>query len=163
MRPLHPCLIWMDRRANAEVDWVRATLDMERLADITGNGVDSYYGYTKMLWLRNNRPDVFRRTRYFLPPNAFVIHALTGELAVDRSSAGNIGGVYDIGRGDVVRPRCSRARNPCGNDAGAARRIERHRRRLDARCGANDLGLPPGTPVDRRAASMPPSRRSPPA
>jgi sugar (pentulose or hexulose) kinase len=83
----------MDRRATAEVDWVRATLDMERLAKVTGNGVDSYYGYTKMLWLKNRRPDVFGKTRWFVPPNAFVIHALTGELAVDRSSAGNIGGV----------------------------------------------------------------------
>jgi xylulokinase len=99
MRPLHPCLIWMDRRATAEVDWVRATVDADRLADVTGNGVDSYYGFTKMLWLRNHRPDVFRDTRYFLPPNAFVIHALTGEIAVDRSSAGNIGGVYDYRAG----------------------------------------------------------------
>jgi ribulokinase len=99
MRPLHPCLIWMDRRASAEVDWVRATLDIKRLAEITGNGVDSYYGYTKMLWLRNNRPEVFRKTRYFLPPNAYVIHALSGELAVDRSSAGNIGGIYDMRAG----------------------------------------------------------------
>lgn len=96
MHPLYPCLIWMDRRANAEVDWVRANIDMERLQDITGNGVDSYYGFTKMLWLRNNKPDIWKRTRYFVPPNAFVIHALTGELAVDRSSAGNIGGVYDL-------------------------------------------------------------------
>ena len=96
VRPLHPCLIWMDRRATAEVDQVRATVDMARLAEVTGNGVDSYYGYTKMLWLRNHRPDVFRNTRQFLPPNAFVIHALTGEIAVDRSSAGNIGGVYDL-------------------------------------------------------------------
>jgi xylulokinase len=99
MRPLHPCLIWMDRRATAEVDWVRATLDMERLATITGNGVDSYYGYTKMLWLKNNRPEIFAKTRWLVPPNAFVIHALTGELAVDRSSAGNIGGVYDLAAG----------------------------------------------------------------
>jgi len=97
--PLHPCLIWMDRRANAEVDWVRGSIDLARLGAITGNGVDSYYGYTKMLWLRNNRPHVFANTRYFLPPNAFVIHALTGEVAIDRSSAGNIGGVYDIRAG----------------------------------------------------------------
>jgi sugar (pentulose or hexulose) kinase len=97
--PLHPCLIWLDRRANAEVAWVRSTLSMEKLEAITGNGVDSYYGFTKMLWIRNNRPDVWSKTRYFLPPNAFVIHALTGEIAVDHSSAGNIGGVYDMGAG----------------------------------------------------------------
>jgi xylulokinase len=98
MRPLHPCLIWMDRRATAEVDWVRERIDLDRLLDITGNGVDSYYGFTKMLWLRENRPDVWANTRYFLPPNAYVIHQLTGEIAVDHSSAGNIGGVYDVAR-----------------------------------------------------------------
>ncbi|MEO8250828.1 MAG: FGGY family carbohydrate kinase, partial [Burkholderiales bacterium] len=48
-KALYPCLIWMDRRAQDEVDWVRAHVDLERLYDITGNGVDSYYGYTKML------------------------------------------------------------------------------------------------------------------
>jgi len=96
MQPLHPCLIWMDRRAEAEVAWVRATIDQERLFDITGNGVDSYYGYTKMLWLKRNRPEVWSRTRHLLPPNAYVAHALTGALAVDHSSAGNIGGVYDM-------------------------------------------------------------------
>jgi sugar (pentulose or hexulose) kinase len=96
--PLHPCLIWMDRRAQDEVDWVRAHVDVERLYDITGNGIDSYYGYTKMLWLREKRPDVWQRTRAFLPPNSWVNAQLTGEVAVDHSSAGNIGGVYDLAR-----------------------------------------------------------------
>lgn len=100
MRPLHPCLIWMDRRATDEVDWVRAHVDVARLGEITGNGVDSYYGYTKMLWLREKRPDVWANVRYFVPPNAYVAYRLTGELAVDHSAAGNIGGVYDLGRRD---------------------------------------------------------------
>ena len=41
---------------------------------ITGNGVDSYYGFTKMLWLRDHEPEVWAHTRYFLPPNAYVIY-----------------------------------------------------------------------------------------
>jgi ribulokinase len=98
LQPLHPCLIWMDRRATREVDWVNANVNVARLREITGNGVDSYYGFTKMLWLRNARPDVWAKTRYFLPPNAYVIHQLTGEIAIDHSSAGNIGGVYDMKR-----------------------------------------------------------------
>lgn len=93
--PLHPCLIWMDRRAQDQVDWVRAHVDVARLEAITGNGVDSYYGYTKMLWLREHRPEVWARTVHFLPPNTFVNLRFTGALAVDHSSAGNIGGVYD--------------------------------------------------------------------
>lgn len=94
--PTYPCLLWMDRRAQNEVEWVRAHVDLDRLYRITGNGVDSYYGYTKMLWLREMRPEVWARTRAFLPPNTYVNWQLTGELAVDHSSAGNIGGVYDI-------------------------------------------------------------------
>ncbi|MGS0740231.1 FGGY-family carbohydrate kinase [Glaciimonas sp. GG7] len=100
MQPLHPCLIWMDRRANDEVDWVKSHLDLERLYDITGNGVDSYYGYTKILWIKHHLPEVWQRTQQFLPPNAYVNYLLCGEVAVDHSSAGNIGGVYD------VRERC---------------------------------------------------------
>ncbi len=97
---LHPCLIWMDRRAQDEVEWVRANVDLERLYDITGNGVDSYYGYTKMLWLREKQPEVWQRTAQFLPPNSFVNARFTGEVAIDHSSAGNIGGVYDVAQRD---------------------------------------------------------------
>ncbi|SDP22459.1 xylulokinase [Rhodoferax sp. OV413] len=93
---LYPCLIWMDRRAQDEVHWVRDHVDLERLFDITGNGVDSYYGYTKMLWLREKEPAVWAKTQQFLPPNSYVNARLTGEVAVDHSSAGNIGGVYDV-------------------------------------------------------------------
>jgi ribulokinase len=97
---LYPCLIWMDRRAQAEVEWVRTNVDVARLMRITGNGVDSYYGFTKMLWLREHEPEVWRRTALFLPPNSYVIAQLTGEVAVDHSSAGNIGGVYDLAARD---------------------------------------------------------------
>lgn len=96
LSPLHPCLIWMDRRATAEVQWVKSHVDVDRLRKITGNGIDSYYGFTKMLWLRSQRPDVWARTHHFLPPNAYIAAVLTGEIAVDHSSAGNIGGVYDL-------------------------------------------------------------------
>jgi xylulokinase len=96
LQPLHPCLIWMDRRAGEQVQWVRDNVDLERLYAVTGNSVDSYYGFTKMLWLKQHQPDVWSRTRYLLPPNSYINYRLTGELAVDHSSAGNIGGVYDV-------------------------------------------------------------------
>jgi xylulokinase len=97
-QPLHPCLIWMDRRAQAQVAWVHSHVDVQRLMEITGNGVDSYYGYTKMLWLRDEAPQVWARTHQLLPPNSFVNLQLTGQVAVDHSAAGNIGGVYDSAR-----------------------------------------------------------------
>lgn len=38
MRPLYPCLIWMDRRATDQVEWVRANIDLERLYAIKHGG-----------------------------------------------------------------------------------------------------------------------------
>ena len=127
---------------------MRATLSIcDGCEAITGNGVDSYYGFTKMLWLRNHRPDVWSKTRYFLPPNAFVIHALTGEIAVDRSSAGNIGGVYDIDAGTWSGEMLDALGIPRAMMPRAAGRVERRRRRADRRAPRDGSVSPPGTPV----------------
>ena len=102
MQPLHPCLIWMDRRAQRRGRLgARATSTSSGCYDITGNGVDSYYGFTKMLWLREQRAGGLAQ-HALLPAaeRATSTHALTGEVAVDHSSAGNIGGVYDVARRD---------------------------------------------------------------
>jgi ribulokinase len=146
IQPLYPCLIWMDRRAEAQVAWVRHHVDLDRLGTITTNGVDSYYGFTKILWLRDERPDVWARTALFLPPNAYVIHRLTGEIAVDHSSAGNIGGVYDMRARTWSREMLDRLGIP------AAMMPERLVDPTDVVGGlteaaAKRLGLPAGTPV----------------
>lgn len=96
MEPVRPCMIWMDRRAQAESDWALTAVGEARLLEITHNGADPYYGYTKILWMKNHEPENWARTRLFLPPNDYVIYKLTGETAIDYSSAGNLGGVFDM-------------------------------------------------------------------
>ncbi|AEF84822.1 sugar kinase, fggy family [Treponema primitia ZAS-2] len=96
MKPLRPCLIWMDRRAGAQEKWVLEHIGIDRIRKITHNGTDPYYGYTKILWIKDNEPDNWKKTKLFLPPNAYVIYQWTGEIAVDYSSAGNIGGIFDM-------------------------------------------------------------------
>jgi xylulokinase len=96
MEPLRPCIIWMDRRATEEVRWIKENVDLDRLFAITGNWVDSYFGYTKILWIKNQEPNSWRKISLFLPPNSYINFRLTGEVAIDHSSAGNLGGLYDI-------------------------------------------------------------------
>lgn len=98
MQPIRPCLLWLDRRAKTESEQVRRLVSEDDLYSITGNGVDSYFAFTKILWIKKHEPEVWSRINYFLPPNADIIYRLTGEIAVDHSQAGNIGGVYDLGR-----------------------------------------------------------------
>lgn len=97
-RPLAPALIWMDRRAEEESAWVLREIGLERLFAVTGNGADPYYGFTKLLWIRHHWPEVWAKARYFLPPGSFLVHRLTGEVAVDHVAAGNLGGIYDLER-----------------------------------------------------------------
>ncbi|MED3793654.1 FGGY-family carbohydrate kinase [Niallia alba] len=96
MEPVRPCMIWMDRRAGAESQWVLEHIGKDKLLEITHNGADPYYGYTKILWMKNNEPENWQKTKLFLPPNDYVIYKLTGEVAIDYSSAGNIGGIFDM-------------------------------------------------------------------
>lgn len=98
MKPVRPCMIWMDRRADEETSWVLEKIGEEKLLEITHNGADPYYGYTKILWMKNHEPENWEKTRLFLPPNDYVIYKMTGEIAIDYSSAGNIGGIFDMNR-----------------------------------------------------------------
>ena len=58
--------------------------------------MDSYFGFTKIMWIKENLPEVWNKTYKFVSPKDYVIFKLTGELSTDYSSAGNLGGVFDI-------------------------------------------------------------------
>jgi xylulokinase len=96
MKPIRPCIIWADRRATDECRWLRDNIGTEELFKVTGNVIDPYYGYTKMLWIKNKEPGNWRRIHRFETPNAYVIRGLTGKESIDYSSAGNYGGLFDI-------------------------------------------------------------------
>lgn len=96
MEPVRPCMIWMDGRADKETKWALENIGEKKLLEITQNGANPYYGYTKILWMKNNEPENWEKTKLFLPPNNYVIYKMTGEVAIDYSSAGNIGGIFDM-------------------------------------------------------------------
>lgn len=95
MQAVRPCIIWMDRRTDDICAKLNGTLDKDRLFAISENGVDSYFGYTKILWIKENEPENWARTKLFLTPNQYIIYRLTGEVCIDRTSAANIGGIFD--------------------------------------------------------------------
>ncbi|HIE14561.1 TPA: hypothetical protein EYP70_04755, partial [Candidatus Bathyarchaeota archaeon] len=47
MEPIRPCIIWMDRRAVDEVEWVKKNIGEKEVFKITGNTIDTYFGFTK--------------------------------------------------------------------------------------------------------------------
>lgn len=82
---LRPAILWNDQRTGAECDEIRDRVGRERLIRITGN--DALTGFTapKLLWVRNNEPELFLRARHVLLPKDYVRLCLTGEHASDRA------------------------------------------------------------------------------
>lgn len=97
---IRPCLIWADRRANKECKWVREKIGTDAIFEVTGNVIDPYYGYTKMLWIRENEKKNWDKIYRFETPNAYIIRLLTEVENIDYSSAGNYGGIFDIFKRD---------------------------------------------------------------
>lgn len=95
MNSIRPAIIWMDRRSEAEGQEISDTIGKERIFQISGNGTDSYFGYTKLLWIKKNEPDNWARIRHILPIHSYIIYKMTGQITVDYCSAGNLGGIYD--------------------------------------------------------------------
>jgi len=98
MRPLRPCIIWADRRAVEECRWVEENVGVDVIYERTGNVIDPYYGYTKMLWIKRHEPEVWSRIHRLMTPNGYCIYRMTDVESIDLSSAGNYGGIFDIHR-----------------------------------------------------------------
>ena len=99
-KPLRPAIIWMDRRAVEEAEFVKTEFGEKEIFNKTGNIIDPYYGFTKILWIKRNEPKIWEKTYKLLTAHGYIIYKLTGSICIDQSSAGVIGGIYDIHKRD---------------------------------------------------------------
>lgn len=95
-RPLRPAILWLDRRASAEVPWLRQLLADLPLEHISGNTLDSYFGGVKWAWYLRREPDLYVQTWKILQATSYILLHLTGEAAVDHSQAGLCSPCYHL-------------------------------------------------------------------
>ena len=98
MRPLRNAISWMDRRASEQAENVRRRIGAEEVYRRTGWKLQEGLPLQHIAWLRDNEPDLFRSTRYFLFVNDFILYRLTGRLCMDPSNAG-ITQLYNLAEG----------------------------------------------------------------
>ncbi len=84
---LRPSILWNDQRTQAQCDQIRDKLGKARLIQLTGN--DALTGFTapKILWVRDNEPEIYGRAAHVLLPKDYVRFRLTGEYATDKAGA----------------------------------------------------------------------------
>lgn len=96
LRPLQNAHIWMDRRATAECQWLKENIGEERVFKLSGNPIDPYYATAKLMWEKNNRPELYRDTYKLQTAADYPAMKLTGKAATDYSNASLIGIAFDI-------------------------------------------------------------------
>lgn len=84
-RLLRPVMLWLDRRAEKQADWMKEKVGEEKLLALNGNPVDPAYIIPKILWLKENEPEIYAKTYKFLQSNAFIVFKFTGEFSQDYS------------------------------------------------------------------------------
>lgn len=80
-------ILWNDTRTGEEVQYLNNTIGKEKLISETGN--IAYAGFTapKILWMKNNEPELFARIDKIMLPKDYLVYRLTGEFVTDFSDA----------------------------------------------------------------------------
>lgn len=86
-RPLCDVMTWMDSRASKEVEYLEKTVTSAAIYEKCGWNLTAAGDAAKILWLKNNEPDVFSSAACFPSTLEFVNHRLTGRFVCDPTNA----------------------------------------------------------------------------
>jgi len=84
---IYEAIAWFDGRTAAQAAWLEKQIGQEQLFAITGSAVQPIFTLCKLLWLRDNEPDVLARTRRWLNMADYIAYKLCGVPAADLSLA----------------------------------------------------------------------------
>jgi xylulokinase len=141
---LGPSLLNFDTRGNEYLPELGKNLEAESLYEINGNTLGSPYSLTKLKWIKENQPELYRQADLFLHWSGFVSFMLGAKPHVDYSLA-NRTLLFDLSREDwseelldwsgLDREKLPPSL-PSGQVVGAV-----------SKSSAEELGLPAGIPI----------------
>lgn len=98
-RPLRPAILYgVDTRAADQINALEARYGREALVNFTGSRLTTQAAGPKILWIKENEPEVYARTEKFLTSTSYIIHKLTGRTVIDAHTASEFGPLLDIRR-----------------------------------------------------------------
>ena len=96
---LRPAILWNDQRTQSQCDEIHTRLGKERFIQITGNVALTGFTAPKILWVKENEPEVYARGKHVLLPKDYIRYTLTGEYAMDKADgAGTV--LFDLKKRD---------------------------------------------------------------
>lgn len=94
---LRPAILWNDQRTASQCDAIRLKLGRENLIRITGNDALTGFTASKILWVQEHEPEIWKRARHILLPKDYVRYKMTGAFGMDKADgAGTI--LFDLAK-----------------------------------------------------------------
>lgn len=84
---IRPAILWNDGRTEKEVEYLNNIIGKEKLSQYTGNIAFAGFTAPKILWLKENEPENFRKIKKIMLPKDYINYLLTGVHACDYSDA----------------------------------------------------------------------------
>jgi xylulokinase len=84
---LRPALLWCDQRTEKQCFEITERIGAERLIRLVCNRAVTGFTLPKLLWVRENEPEIWRKVRSVLLPKDYVRLCLTGDKASDVADA----------------------------------------------------------------------------
>lgn len=86
-KALRTCIIWADQRAQPQGAYIADRCGAALVYQRSGHRPSAAYSAAKILWIRDEQPEIFAQTRYFLQPKDYIVHRLTDQVVTDYSDA----------------------------------------------------------------------------
>ena len=77
--------IWMDTRAQSVCDRLNQEIGAEKIFEVAGNSLQPSYSTAKILWYKENLPEVYAKIDKILQSNSYIAYKLTGVISQDVS------------------------------------------------------------------------------
>jgi len=75
--PLRRAIVWQDRRAVPQCDWIKKNIGEDVVYRIAGLTVDPYFSAPKVRWIKEHEPRVYEKTYKFLLVHDYIIAKLS--------------------------------------------------------------------------------------
>ncbi len=84
--PLMNAIVWLDNRAEKEAKAIEEKFGLKTVYEVTGQTeVPAGYPAPKVLWLKNERPDLFEKLDKIVLLEDYLLYRITGEFVCERS------------------------------------------------------------------------------
>ncbi len=86
-RVIRPAILWNDGRTAQQVAYLNETVGKDRLSAWTANIAFAGFTAPKLLWMRENEPELFAEIKKIMLPKDYINYLLTGVHSTDYSDA----------------------------------------------------------------------------